>query len=1158
MKNLVREIGNKNFIIGCISLGIISVILGLFINSYSLMEEISSVSFSSKALNYQEASPGSFSVTKSAEWESINKAKITFEVDSVRMDDTKNRDVILVLDTSDSMLGDKIDQLRNETISLIKNLLADTSNRVALITYGTDARVISDFVNESSILEVQLNTYLEVLMGQRNHYDALVKVEGLLKHYQKNDNRDCVVLFVTDGYADKGTPNEVIQYNYLKEEYPYVMFQAVQYGMGDEPLPFLKQISDYQYAADLDNIGDVLEKAISSSLRYDEFNLTDWIQSDYFTVSAIQASLGEGKLIEEGGKQKVTWRMNTFQTGTKETLTIHLSLNAAYQKDVGFFSTNEKEEVHYKLGNVKETISSNSTPVLATHYEVSYDANEPSGCSISSVPETKQYHVKDMVKMDDSNLSCEGYQFVGWKIITPGVETYSEEYFEMPGKNVSLKGEWSKFSIVKAMDGLINPKRISIIQNVGGVSYGERLWKYKSSVSKIVFEDVFTSHNSEIEIFDISEKRDGSVVARIVSNGDGTHTAYIQGDGVIYTGNSSAFLFSGFTKLEKIENLDILDTSNSTNMSFMFSDCPNLVSVDVSHFNTAKVSDMQSMFSNCNHLTNLNLSSFDTSQVIFMTQMFSNCSSLTSLDLSGFHTPKLVVMSQMFYNCSSLSSLNLTGFDTSSVRGMNSTFFHCSSLASLNVSSFNTSNTIDMAYMFAQCFSLTSLDLSNFDTSKVESMEGMFYGGYNSELMMLSILNLSSFDTSNVTSMAFMFGSCGNLAELNVNHFDTSKVTDMQLMFYNCRKLGNLDLSNFKTQNVTDMNMMFNGCTSLISLDIHNFNTSNVTLMQFMFIYCGELTELNVSNFDTSKVTNMNRMFYDCGKIRVLDVSGWNTEKVTDMGAMFRGCNSLETLNVSNFRTPNVTDMSYMFWHCENLTILDVSHFDTSKVTTLSGMFNSCYKVVTLDVSNWNTENVTLMDFLFTYCKALTSLDVSKWSTDKVLNMEYMFTFESENLTTLDVSHFNTSNVLYMNNMFQGAHGLTTLDLSNFDTSKVQRMDYMFESCINLSSINLNFQTPSLISAIYLFSNCQRLVSIDLSKMDTSKIIDMTNMFANCWSLSILDFRSAVFDQVTVKDDLITNYQAITKVIVKDTNAKTFFQNLLGDKSSVVVTVSEI
>ena len=52
MRELIERMGNKNFMIGCVSLGIISIILCLFINSYSLLEATPSISFSSKALNY--------------------------------------------------------------------------------------------------------------------------------------------------------------------------------------------------------------------------------------------------------------------------------------------------------------------------------------------------------------------------------------------------------------------------------------------------------------------------------------------------------------------------------------------------------------------------------------------------------------------------------------------------------------------------------------------------------------------------------------------------------------------------------------------------------------------------------------------------------------------------------------------------------------------------------------------------------------------------------------------------------------------------------------------------------------------------------------------------------------------------------------------------
>lgn len=44
----------------------------------------------------------------------------------------------------------------------------------------------------------------------------------------------------------------------------------------------------------------------------------------------------------------------------------------------------------------------------------------------------------------------------------------------------------------------------------------------------------------------------------------------------------------------------------------MFSDCSNLKSIDVSHFNTSKCSDFYAMFAYCK-MTTLNISNFDTS-----------------------------------------------------------------------------------------------------------------------------------------------------------------------------------------------------------------------------------------------------------------------------------------------------------------------------------------------------------------------------------------------------------------------------------------------------------------------------------------------------------------------------------------------------------------
>ena len=55
-----------------------------------------------------------------------------------------------------------------------------------------------------------------------------------------------------------------------------------------------------------------------------------------------------------------------------------------------------------------------------------------------------------------------------------------------------------------------------------------------------------------------------------------------------------------------------------------------------------------------------------------------NCKDLISVDLSHFDTSSVTYMIQMFYGCSSLQTLNLSNFVTSSVTNMHGMFYGCS------------------------------------------------------------------------------------------------------------------------------------------------------------------------------------------------------------------------------------------------------------------------------------------------------------------------------------------------------------------------------------------------------------------------------------------------------------------------------------------------
>ena len=113
--------------------------------------------------------------------------------------------------------------------------------------------------------------------------------------------------------------------------------------------------------------------------------------------------------------------------------------------------------------------------------------------------------------------------------------------------------------------------------------------------------------------------------------------------------------FFNMQNLQSITGMEYLNTSEVTNMAYMFMLCTSLTSLDVSHFNTSKVTDMNSMFCKCSSLTSLDLSSFNTSKVTKMGWMFSNCSNLRTIYVgSGWSTAAVTSSNDMFRDCTNL------------------------------------------------------------------------------------------------------------------------------------------------------------------------------------------------------------------------------------------------------------------------------------------------------------------------------------------------------------------------------------------------------------------------------------------------------------------------------------------------------------------------
>ena len=456
--------------------------------------------------------------------------------------------------------------------------------------------------------------------------------------------------------------------------------------------------------------------------------------------------------------------------------------------------------------------------------------------------------------------------------------------------------------------------------------------------------------------------------------------------------------------LTDIEGIEYLNTTNVTDMSWMFCGCRALTTLDVSNFDTKNVTNMSNMFYGCEALTTLDVSNFDTKNVTNMNWMFSDCLALTTLDLSNFDTQNVTNMNCMFSDCHALTTLDVSKFDTQNVTKMNNMFSTCKALTTLDVSKFDTKNVTNMSGMFQNCTSLTTLDVSKFDTQNVTNISGMFYN-----CNALTTLDVSNFDTKNVTDMSEMFGYCHALTTIYASEKFVTTACGRDrywYMFADCANLvgavsydGNKvdgDMANYTTgyftyKAPTETYAVFDEATNTLTFK----HDTNKPAGAFALNEGKNAPGWYKSNDDGSNANIIKKVVFD---------ASFANARPTNCHLWFYGCKNLTTIEgIEYLNTENVTSMSLMFSGCSALTTLNLSNFDTQSVTNMTGMFSDCRALTTLDVSNFNTQNVTDMSFMFFNCSAITTLDIAKFDTKNVTDMSFMFCSDPA-LTTIYAS----------------------------------------------------------------------------------------------------------------------------------------------------------
>ena len=231
--------------------------------------------------------------------------------------------------------------------------------------------------------------------------------------------------------------------------------------------------------------------------------------------------------------------------------------------------------------------------------------------------------------------------------------------------------------------------------------------------------------------------------------------------------------------------------------------------------------------------------------------------------------------------------------------------------------------------------------------------------------------------------------------------------------------------------------------------------------------------------------------------------------------------NLTDITGLENLDTKYVTNMDYMFANDPKLTKLDLKPLNTSSVLSMNNMFSGSSSLTALDFSNFDTSKTQFMMHMFEGASSLTKLDLSSFDTNNVIDMSYMF-HNASKLTDIKMSgkNWNAKNLELAMHMFDGCTSLENLDISALNTPKIVDLSYMFNNCTNLKTIKTGIiETPDLQYINSMFAGCKSLTGDVAIGFDLQKVIDLSSMFKDCSNID-----SVTFDNLDPKKPIAVQF----------------------------------
>ena len=550
-------------------------------------------------------------------------------------------------------------------------------------------------------------------------------------------------------------------------------------------------------------------------------------------------------------------------------------------------------------------------------------------------------------------------------------------------------------------------------------------------------------------------------------------------------------------KLTKLGGTATTTSVTVTNLSYTFSECPNLTKVTFTGDSLSIIPKY--VFTKTPNLREVNL----TKSITTIGSYAFNESGVSKMDLSDVNT----LNTYSFYKCGNLEDVVL---GSSLVEIPSSCFYDCSLLSKVNIPA-----------------SLTTIGSSAFRGTALKSV-----------------------DLSNVSSLGtYSFYNCSSLEEVKLSDTLTTLPADI---FANCQSLTKINLpinlisiDNYALSNtgITSIKLgedlvsigkcSFEKCINLKDIDVTECKSLN-SLGELAFNGCSLLSDFQIPN---SVTTLNNFVFQDCvgltGKITI-------PKNVTSIAKNpFAGCLNVTGVEIDSNNVNFKSDSTYALYTLDD----ELIYYPATATGTIT-----------------IPSNIVVLPNAFERCDNITKLVLSE-GIEEVGNTAFGYMYGLEEIvlpSTLTTIHSNAfKQDLKLTNIVL-PDGLTTLDTYAFAECGIETLDIpsgvtnisnsCFSKCTNLKTVNLGNVTNI---AAYAFEYCTALEEIVIPNTVTTigsyafrysgikkvnipaSIEDLSGyIFSGCESLSDINIEEGV---QTLSSDMFKDCTSLASIKLPST-----------------------